>query len=155
MDLDQAPHRPGPGSLGDVARAPRRSGHGRGPVSASQSRWSAGHHPDRGWRGRVCGRGAAPARGYIGRDRVRPEGFSAGQVTPKPVLLKPRGAVEPVPWEEIAVDAPELKPQTPLEDAQYVALDVETTGNAPFLVLELRADRFTPTAPPPLFATPA
>jgi len=74
-------------------------------------------------------------------------------VTPKPVLLKPRGAVEPVPWEEIAVDAPELKPQTPLEDAQYVALDVETTGNAPFLVLEIGAERFKLDGPLSFFDT--
>src|SRR5207247_1741267 len=29
-----------------------------------------------------------------------------------------------------------------LRDAQFVALDVETTGNAPFLVLEIGAERF-------------
>lgn len=62
---------------------------------------------------------------------------------PRPVYLKPRGAPQPVPWEEIAVDAPELRPSTPLDEAQFVALDVETTGNAPFLVLELGAERFT------------
>lgn len=59
------------------------------------------------------------------------------------VFLKPRGAATPVPWEEIAVDAPDVGPQTRFEDAQFVALDVETTGNAPFLVLELGAERFT------------
>lgn len=58
-------------------------------------------------------------------------------------FLKPRGAQAPVPWEEIAVDAPEVGPATPLEEAQFVALDVETTGNSPFLVLELGAERFT------------
>ncbi len=62
-------------------------------------------------------------------------------MTQKPVLLKPRGAIEPVPWSEIAVDTPELGPQTELDDAQFVALDVETTGNAPFLVLEIGAER--------------
>ena len=61
---------------------------------------------------------------------------------PGPVFLKPRGAIEPVPWEEIAVDAPGVGPRTPLADAQFVALDVETTGNAPFLVLEIGAERF-------------
>jgi DNA polymerase III alpha subunit (gram-positive type) len=61
----------------------------------------------------------------------------------KPVFLKPRGSAQPVPWEEIAVDAPEVGRQTRLEDAQFVALDVETTGNAPFLVLEIGAERFT------------
>jgi DNA polymerase III alpha subunit (gram-positive type) len=59
-----------------------------------------------------------------------------------PLYLKPRGAIEPVAWEEIAVDAPELRPETRLEDAQFVALDVETTGNSPFLVLEIGAERF-------------
>jgi DNA polymerase III epsilon subunit-like protein len=58
-------------------------------------------------------------------------------------FLKPRGAVAPVPWEEIAVDAPEVSPLTQLANAQFVALDVETTGNSPFLVLELGAERFT------------
>ena len=63
-------------------------------------------------------------------------------MTPKRVFLKPRGAAELVPWDEIAVDAPEVGPQTPLDEAQFVALDVETTGNAPFLVLEIGAERF-------------
>ena len=63
-------------------------------------------------------------------------------VTSKPVFLKPRGSSELVPWEEIAVDAPEVGRKTPLVDAQFVALDVETTGNAPFLVLEIGAERF-------------
>jgi DNA polymerase III epsilon subunit-like protein len=64
-------------------------------------------------------------------------------MSPKPLYLKPRGAVELVPWEEIAVDAPEVGPLTRLDQAQFVALDVETTGNDPFLVLELGAERFT------------
>ena len=63
-------------------------------------------------------------------------------VSAKPVFLKPRGAIEPVAWEEIAVDAPEVGRSTSLDDAQFVALDVETTGNAPFLVLEIGAERF-------------
>ncbi len=71
----------------------------------------------------------------------------------KTVFLKPRGAVEPVPWEEIAVDAPEVGPRTRLEDAQFVALDVETTGNAPFLVLEIGAERFTLAGPLSFFDT--
>jgi DNA polymerase III epsilon subunit-like protein len=74
-------------------------------------------------------------------------------MTQKPVFLKPRGAAQPVPWEEIAVDAPELGPQIPLDDAQFVAIDVETTGNAPFLVLELGAERFKLSGPLAFFDT--
>jgi DNA polymerase III epsilon subunit-like protein len=74
-------------------------------------------------------------------------------VTQKPVLLKPRGAVEPVPWADVAVDSQELGPQTPLEDAQFVALDVETTGTAPFLVLEIGAERFRLDGPLSFFDT--
>lgn len=71
----------------------------------------------------------------------------------RPVYLKPRGADAPVPWEEIAVDAPEVSAETPLDEAQFVALDVETTGNAPFLVLELGAERFTLDRPLSFFDT--
>ena len=74
-------------------------------------------------------------------------------MTPKPLFLKPRNAAQPVPWEEIAVDAPELSPQTRLEVAQFVAIDVETTGNAPFLVLELGAERFQLDGPLAFFDT--
>jgi DNA polymerase III alpha subunit (gram-positive type) len=68
--------------------------------------------------------------------------MSSQPTTPRRLFLKPRGATEPVPWEEIAVDAPELRPESLLDDAEFVALDVETTGNSPFLVLELGAERF-------------
>ena len=74
-------------------------------------------------------------------------------MSPKPVFLKPRGAVEPVPWEEIAVDAPEVKPETRLDEAQFVALDVESTGNSPFLVLEIGAERFRLEGPLSFFDT--
>jgi DNA polymerase III alpha subunit (gram-positive type) len=74
-------------------------------------------------------------------------------MSPKPVFLKPRGAVERVPWEEIAVDAPEVKPETRLEEAQFVALDVESTGNSPFLVLEIGAERFRLDGPLSFFDT--
>jgi DNA polymerase III epsilon subunit-like protein len=74
-------------------------------------------------------------------------------MSPKPVFLKPRGAVEPVPWEEIAVDAPEVTPETRLEAAQFVALDVESTGNSPFLVLEIGAERFRLDGPLSFFDT--
>ena len=71
----------------------------------------------------------------------------------KPLYLKPRGATALVPWEEIAVDAPEVTGQTLLEDAQFVALDIETTGNAPFLVLEIGAERFRLSGPLSFFDT--
>ena len=71
----------------------------------------------------------------------------------RPLFLKPRGASELVAWEEIAVDAPDVKPQTMLEDSQFVALDVETTGNAPFLVLEMGAERFRLDGPLSFFDT--
>ena len=74
-------------------------------------------------------------------------------MSPKPVYLKPRGAVEPVPWEEIAVDAPDVKPETRLDEAQFVALDVESTGNTPFLVLEIGAERFRLDGPLSFFDT--
>jgi DNA polymerase III epsilon subunit-like protein len=74
-------------------------------------------------------------------------------VKSKPLYLKPRGATELVPWEEIAVDAPEVGPTTLLDDAQFVALDVETTGNAPFLVLEIGAERFRLTGTLSFFDT--
>jgi DNA polymerase III epsilon subunit-like protein len=74
-------------------------------------------------------------------------------VIPRPLYLKPRGAAQPVPWEEIAVDAPELGLHTRLDDAQFVALDVETTGNAPFLVLEIGAERFKLSGPLSFFDT--
>jgi DNA polymerase III alpha subunit (gram-positive type) len=71
----------------------------------------------------------------------------------KPVFLKPRGAAQPIAWEEIAVDAPELSPQTSFDEAQFVAIDVETTGNSPFLVLELGAERFKLSGPLSFFDT--
>ena len=71
----------------------------------------------------------------------------------RPLFLKPRGAGELVAWEEIAVDAPEVKPETLLVDSQFVALDVETTGNAPFLVLEIGAERFRLDGPLSFFDT--
>src|ERR1044072_1399632 len=83
-----------------------------------------------------------------------PPSAGPGALMPsKPLYLKPRGATELVAWEEIAVDAPEVKQHTPLADAQFVALDVETTGNAPFLVLEIGAERFTLDGPLSFFDT--
>jgi DNA polymerase III epsilon subunit-like protein len=60
----------------------------------------------------------------------------------RPLYLKPRGAEGAVEWEEFAVDAPDVGPATPLDEAEFVALDIETTGNRPFLVLEVGAERF-------------
>ena len=70
-----------------------------------------------------------------------------------PVYLKPRGAPQPVPWQEVAVDSTEVTADTLLEDAEYVALDVESTGNRPFLVLELGAERFRLEGPLAFFDT--
>jgi DNA polymerase-3 subunit epsilon len=60
-----------------------------------------------------------------------------------PVYLKPRWAVEPVLWEELNDELDAVVADTPLEEAEFVALDVETTGNSPFLVLEIGAERFS------------
>jgi DNA polymerase III alpha subunit (gram-positive type) len=61
-----------------------------------------------------------------------------------PVYLKPRWAVEPVLWEELPEDElVTVDAETALEEAEFVALDVETTGNSPFLVLEIGAERFS------------
>jgi len=70
------------------------------------------------------------------------------------VWLKPRGAGQPVPWEpgepgEGAI----VGASTPLDVAEFVALDVETTGNSPFLVLEIGAERFRLSGPLALFDT--
>ncbi len=58
-----------------------------------------------------------------------------------------------MPWQEVAVDSADVTPATRLEDAEYVALDVETTGNRPFLVLELGAERFRLGGPLSFFDT--
>jgi DNA polymerase III alpha subunit (gram-positive type) len=51
--------------------------------------------------------------------------------------------VEPVLWEELNDELDAVVADTPLEEAEFVALDVETTGNSPFLVLEIGAERFS------------
>ncbi len=43
--------------------------------------------------------------------------------------------------------------ETPLDEAEFVALDVETTGNPPFLVLEIGAERFRLSGSLSLFDT--
>jgi DNA polymerase III subunit epsilon len=69
------------------------------------------------------------------------------------VWLKPRGAEEPVRWDAREREGAGVGPDTPLEEAEFVALDVETTGNAPFLVLEIGAERFRLARPLALFDT--
>ena len=57
------------------------------------------------------------------------------------IKLKSRGA-EPLPWEFPDVIPPGVSPDMPLALAEFVAVDIETTGNRPFLVLEIGAERF-------------
>lgn len=76
----------------------------------------------------------------------RPEGTQTGGEAPTTIYLKPRGAAQSVPWErgpaeEELID-PVVGPDEPLDSVEFVALDVETTGNSPFLVLEIGAERF-------------
>jgi len=74
------------------------------------------------------------------------------------VWLKPRGASGRVLW-EAAEDAeddewgPPVGLDTQLDEAEFVALDVETTGNSPFLVLEIGAERFKLSGALSLFDT--
>lgn len=58
------------------------------------------------------------------------------------LFLKPRGVERRVPFPEGGAEVPAPSPDTPLDEAEYVALDVETTGNTPFLVIEIGAERF-------------
>jgi DNA polymerase-3 subunit epsilon len=59
------------------------------------------------------------------------------------VYLKPRWAQAPILWEgKEESPGTVVGPETSLDDAEFVALDVETTGNSPFLVLEIGAERF-------------
>ena len=74
------------------------------------------------------------------------------------VWLKPRGASGRVRWETAGGAeqdgwGPVAELDTPLDEAEFVALDVETTGNAPFLVLEIGAERFRLSATLSLFDT--
>ena len=59
------------------------------------------------------------------------------------MFLKPRWSAQPVRWEDLGDDLAAVVAETPLEEAEFVALDVETTGNSPFLVLEIGAERFS------------
>ncbi|MGH7883815.1 MAG: 3'-5' exonuclease, partial [Candidatus Dormibacteraceae bacterium] len=70
--------------------------------------------------------------------------------------LKPRDGT-PVAWSELEASLPEttadLALDTPLAAAQFVAVDLETTGNTPFWVLEIGAQRFTLTGSIAIFDT--
>jgi DNA polymerase III alpha subunit (gram-positive type) len=68
------------------------------------------------------------------------------------ILLKPRGS-EPTPFDGPLTYAETAELNTPLETAQYVALDIETTGNRPFLILEIGAERFALSGPLAFFDT--
>jgi DNA polymerase-3 subunit epsilon len=60
---------------------------------------------------------------------------------------------ELVPFPDDGVEVASPSPETPIEDADYVALDVETTGNTPFLVIEIGAERFKLSGSLSLFDT--
>jgi DNA polymerase-3 subunit epsilon len=92
----------------------------------------------------------------IDRDAPEQPEPAAGAETAQTISLKPRNG-EPVPWElgptaEELID-PVVGPDEPLDRVQFVALDVETTGNSPFLVLEIGAERFDLDGPLSLFDT--
>jgi DNA polymerase III alpha subunit (gram-positive type) len=71
----------------------------------------------------------------------------------EPLYLKPRHS-DRVPFEQLeAGAASSAAPDTPLDGANFVALDVETTGNRPFLVLEIGAERFDLERPLAFFDT--
>src|SRR5438105_9079407 len=154
LDPDLALCRARPGSAAQLARRAGRGDHGRCHLSAEHVRWIQSRDPDRRRSGRLLRIRAGPARPQPRGDRLGATRPGAGALTSsKPLYLKPRGAAALVPWEEIAVDAPEVSGQTPLEAAQFVALDIETTGNAPFLVLEIGAERFHLSGPLSFFDT--
>src|SRR5438552_19024149 len=142
MGADRAARRPGADPRPQLADRARWSGDGGGDLSAPRAGRGEGRDPDRSRRACLHRRGAASARAERRGDRVGAPRPGAGTMSSRPLYLKPRGASQLVPWEEIAVDAPEVGRETLLQDAQFVALDVETTGNAPFLVLEIGAERF-------------
>jgi DNA polymerase-3 subunit epsilon len=68
-------------------------------------------------------------------------------------FLKPREGAT-VRWEgEGEADEAQVSAETPLDEAEFVALDVETTGNTPFWVIEIGAVRFRLSGPLSLFDT--
>jgi DNA polymerase III subunit epsilon len=83
----------------------------------------------------------------------------SGEAVEIDVFLKPRSG-ELVRWddaEQHLLGDPEAAgaagPDTPLDEAEFVALDVETTGNTPFWVIEIGAERFRLAGPLSLFDT--
>lgn len=56
--------------------------------------------------------------------------------------LKPRGSASWVAWDQPSADPLRTGEDTLLDEAEFVALDIETTGNTPFLVIEIGAERF-------------
>jgi DNA polymerase-3 subunit epsilon len=66
----------------------------------------------------------------------------AGAAARGGLFLKPRGIEQPVLFPDDEVRVPPPSSETPIEEAEYVALDVETTGNTPFLVIGIGAERF-------------
>jgi DNA polymerase III alpha subunit (gram-positive type) len=68
------------------------------------------------------------------------------------VFLKPRNG-DPVRWEILQPIDIRTGKDTPLDEAEFVALDIETTGNTPFWVIEIGAERFSLSGPLALFDT--
>jgi len=61
----------------------------------------------------------------------------------KDLMLKPRSGRGLVPFQRGPLPQPSpVVSETPLGEAQFVAFDIETTGNTPFLVIEIGAERF-------------
>jgi DNA polymerase-3 subunit epsilon len=78
-----------------------------------------------------------------------------GEAVEVDVFLKPRSG-ELVRWEDAEADLLGLREAaggTPLDEAEFVALDMETTGNTPFWVIEIGAERFRLSASLSLFDT--
>lgn len=99
----------------------------------------------------------AQERVLSGAEEVPGTDSGVGAAGDAPVLLKPRSGA-PVHWDAQAAGAPaedagDLSADTPLDDAEFVAFDVETTGNTPFWVIEIGAERFRLAGPLSLFDT--
>ncbi|MFZ0215404.1 MAG: 3'-5' exonuclease, partial [Candidatus Dormiibacterota bacterium] len=71
---------------------------------------------------------------------------------PAPVYLKPRSGAR-TPWAAGALTGLAARPDTPIEEAEFVAFDLETNGSTPFWVIEIGAERFSMERPLSLFDT--